>query len=110
MKQSQTGFARTTKLVGVKLASFSRDVVDAAIRGSFDIYTGSMARIQYHREHPPEPAVTQLLEQEAFDCELEDDEEVEKQESGEQEEPKPGMTQEIVGLDEEISPIETLQA
>jgi hypothetical protein len=29
-------------------------VVDAAIRGSFDIYTGSMTRIKYNLEHPPE--------------------------------------------------------
>jgi hypothetical protein len=106
MKQSQTGFARTTKLVGVKLARFSRDVVDAAIRGSFDIYTGSMARIRYHREHPPEPAVAQLLEKKAFDCPLEDDEEAEKQESEEQKDPEPGMVEEIVGLDEDVSPIE----
>jgi hypothetical protein len=69
-----------------------------------------MARIQYHREHPPEPAVGQFLEKESFDCALEDDEEVEKQEPEEQKDPERGMVEEIVGLDEEISPIEKWQA
>jgi hypothetical protein len=74
MKQSQTEFARATKLEGKNLARFSREAVDAAIRASFDIYTDSMSRIKYHREHTPEPAVKQLLEKEEFDCALEDTE------------------------------------
>jgi hypothetical protein len=93
------------------LARFSRDVVDAAIRGSFDIYKDSMSRIQYHREHKVEPEVADLLEKEAFDCALEDDEEAEKPEKRELEiEMKPGMTEELEGLDEEISPIDQWQA
>jgi hypothetical protein len=78
VKQSQTEFARATKLQGKQLARFSRDVVDAAIRGSFDIYTDSMSRIQYHREHKVEPEVKNLLEQEAVDCAMDDDEEAER--------------------------------
>jgi hypothetical protein len=62
MKQSQTEFARATKLDGKQLARFSRDVVDAAIIGSFDIYTARVVRIKHHREHPPEPAAAQILE------------------------------------------------
>jgi hypothetical protein len=111
MKQSQLEFARATKLQGKQLARFSRDVVDAAIRGSFDIYTDSMSRIQYHREHKVEPEVKTLLEEEAVDCALEDDEELEQPEKRDAE-PKvqPGMVEEIEGLDEEISPIERWQA
>jgi hypothetical protein len=75
MKQSQTEFARATKLQGKQVARFSRDVVDAAIRGSFYIYTDSMSRIQYHREHKVEPEVADLLEKEAFDCVMDGDEE-----------------------------------
>jgi hypothetical protein len=105
-KQSQTEFARAAKLEGKNLARFSRDVVDAAIRGSFDIHTDSMERIRYHREHPPDPAVAQLLEKEAFDCALDDDEEVEPTEQIDEKEEKPCMVDEIEGLDEEISPIE----
>jgi hypothetical protein len=93
------------------LARFSKEVVDAAIRGSFDIYADSMSRIQYHREHKVEPEVAELSEKEAFDCALEDDEESERTEVKEAEtELKPGMTEEIEGLDEEISPIEKWQA
>jgi hypothetical protein len=111
MKQSQTEFARATRLQGKQLARFSRDVVDAAIRGSFDIYTDSMSRIQYHREHKVEPEVADLLEKEAFDCAMDDDEETERPENREVEpEMKPGMSEEIEGLDEEISPIEKWQA
>jgi hypothetical protein len=111
MKRSQTEFARATKLQGKQLARFSRDVVDAAIRGSFDIYMDSMSRIQYHREHKVEPEVRNLLEQEAMDCALEDDEETEHPEQRE-EEPivQPGMAEEIEGLDEDISRIEKWQA
>jgi hypothetical protein len=43
VKKSQAEFARVTKLKGILLARASRDVVDAAIRGSFDIFTDSMA-------------------------------------------------------------------
>jgi hypothetical protein len=60
-------------------------VVDAAIRGSFDIYTDSMSRIQYHREHKVEPELKSLLEEEAVDCALEDDEELEQPEKREAE-------------------------
>jgi hypothetical protein len=85
--------------------------VDPAIQGSFDIYTDSMSRIQYHREYKVEPEVKSLLEQEAFDCAMEDDEEVEHPEQREAEPVvKPGMTEEIEGLDEDISPIERWQA
>jgi hypothetical protein len=69
-----------------------------------------MARIQYHREHPPEPAVAELLEKEAFDCALEDDEETESPTQEVEKEVKPGMTEDIEGLDGEISPIEKWQA
>jgi hypothetical protein len=62
LKQSQTEFARATKLEGRNLARFSRDVVDASIRGSFDIETDRVARIHYRRAHPPKPAVAQLSE------------------------------------------------
>jgi hypothetical protein len=111
LKQSQTEFARATKLQGRQLARFSRDVVDAAIRGSFDIYTDSMSRIQYHREHKVEPEVKNLLEQEAVDCAMDDEEEAERPEQREAEpEVKPGMTEEMEGLDEDISPIEGWQA
>jgi hypothetical protein len=85
MKQSQLEFARATKLQGKQLARFSRDVVDAAIRGSFDIYTDSMSRIQSHREHKVEPEVKDPLEQEAVDCALEDGEEMERPEQREAE-------------------------
>jgi hypothetical protein len=111
MKQSQTAFARATKLEGKPLARFGRDVVDAAIRGSFDICTDSMARIRYHRDYPPEPAAVQILEREEFDCAIEDDEETEMVTgtiSGK--EPGPGMSQEIKGLDDDFSPIERLHA
>jgi hypothetical protein len=111
MKQSQLEFARATKLQGKQLARFSRDVVDSAIRGSFDIYTDSMPRIQYYRERKVEPEVKNLLEQEAVDCALEDDEETEQPELREAEPTvQPGMSEEIEGLDEEISPIERWQA
>jgi hypothetical protein len=83
MKQSQTEFARATRLQGKNLPRFSRDVVDAAIRGSFDIYTDSMSRIQYHRDRKVESEVADLVEKEAFDCALEDDEETEKPETRE---------------------------
>jgi hypothetical protein len=94
MKQSQLEFARATKLQGKQLARFSRDVVDAAIRGSFDIYTDSMSRIQYPTEHKVEPEVKNLLEQEAVDCALEDDEEMERPELREAEPTvQPGMSE-----------------
>jgi hypothetical protein len=100
MKQSQTEFARATKLQGKQLAKFSRDVVDAAIRGSFDIHTDRMSRIQYHRAHKVEPEVKNLLEQEAMDCALENDDETEHPEQREAEPTvKPGMSEEIEGLD-----------
>jgi hypothetical protein len=111
MKQSQTEFARATEVQGKQLARFSRDVVDAAIRGSFDIYTDSMSRIQYHREHKVEPEVKSLLEQEEVDCAMDDDEEAERPEKREAEPVlAPGMVEEIEGLDEEISPVEKWQA
>jgi hypothetical protein len=104
MKQFQLEFARATRLQGRQLARFSRDVVDAAIRGSFDIDTDSMSRIQYHREHKVEPEVKSLFEEEAVDCALEDDEELEQPEKREAEPVvQPEMSEEIEGLDEEIS-------
>jgi hypothetical protein len=111
MKQSQMEFARATKLEGKNLARFSRDVVDAEITWSFGIYTDSIARIKYHRDHPLEPDVIQLLEKEGLDCALEDAEKVEKsvEETSEQE-PEPGVTKEIEGLRENISSIEKWQA
>jgi hypothetical protein len=70
-----------------------------------------MSRIQYHREHKVEPEVANLLEKEAFDCALEDDEEAERPTEREIEvELKPGMIEEIEGLDDEVSPIEAWQA
>jgi hypothetical protein len=70
-----------------------------------------MSRIQYHREHKVEPEVKDRLEQEAVDCALEDDEEMEHPELREAEPTvEPGMAEEIEGLDEDISPIERWQA
>jgi hypothetical protein len=58
-----------------------------------------------------EPEVKNLLEQEAVDCALEDDEETEQPERREAAPVvQPGMTEEIEGLDEEISPIERWRA
>jgi hypothetical protein len=58
-----------------------------------------------------EPEVANLLEKEAFDCALEDDEEADRPIEREVViELKPGMTEEIEGPDDETSPIETWQA
>jgi hypothetical protein len=58
-----------------------------------------------------EPEVKSLLEEEAVDRALADDEELEQPEKSEAEPiVQPGMTEEIEGLDEEISPIERWQA
>jgi hypothetical protein len=57
MKKSMAEFSRVTRLEGKHLAQWSRNVVDAAIRGSYDIYTDSMQRVKYNREHAPDPAV-----------------------------------------------------
>jgi hypothetical protein len=55
--------------------------------------------------------VASLLEKEAVDCALEDDEEAEQPLVREIDpELNPGMTEEIIGIDDEISPIETWQA
>jgi hypothetical protein len=59
-----------------------------------------MSRIQYHREHKAEPEVKNLLEQEAVDCALEDDEETEQPERREAEPVvQPVMVEETEGLD-----------
>jgi hypothetical protein len=78
MKQSQAEFAKVKKLEGKHLAPFGRDVVDAAIRGSFDIYTDSMSRIKYHRDHQPTPEEVKILEEHELDCEIGEDEEVDE--------------------------------
>jgi hypothetical protein len=64
-------------LEGKDLARFSRNVGDAAIRGSFDIYTDSISRMKYRHENPPGPEVAQLPDQEEVDFAIQDDEEQE---------------------------------
>jgi hypothetical protein len=77
MKKSLAEFAKVTKLEGKKLARWSRDVVDAAIRGSYDIYTESMARVKLNRENPPDSAVIKISEEREVDCEVGEDKETE---------------------------------
>jgi hypothetical protein len=70
INQSQADFAKVTNLKGKHLARFSRDVVDAAIRGSFDIDADSMSRIKYRRELPSVPEEIKILEEQELDCEV----------------------------------------
>jgi hypothetical protein len=98
-----TGFAKITRSEGEQLARFSRELVDAAICGSFDIYTDRTARIKYNRERPPLPAEIQILEEHELDCGVEEDEEVEDvSETCGPENIQPGMSAELLGIDEEI--------
>jgi hypothetical protein len=89
-------------LKGSDLARHSRDVVDAAIRGSFDIFTDNC-------EHPAEPWVVTILEEHEVDCEIGEDEEVETTFEP-PEELAPGMSEEITGIDDEVTKIEEWQA
>jgi hypothetical protein len=103
-----SGFARVRKLNGIHLEQASRNVVDADIRGSFDIFPDSMARVRYNREHQVEPEAVKILELHEVDCEIEEDEEIETV-SEAREILVPGMSKEITGIDDKVTKIEEWQ-
>jgi hypothetical protein len=75
MKRSLAEF---TKLEGKHLAQCGRNVVDAVIRGSYDIYMDSMQRVKYNHENPPDKDIIKQIEEHRIDCEVSEDEEPEE--------------------------------
>jgi hypothetical protein len=86
------------------LARWDRNVVDTEVRRSYDIYVDIMHRVKYNRENPPDKSVRKQIEEYEVDFDVGDDGEDEEMFGLYQpEEFKPGMSEKLQGIDDDVT-------